>query len=324
MARMGAEKKHPHDRFFKVLMGYALAVKALLRERLPKELAAQLGDGVARLVDGSFVDGGLGEHLADRLFEVRTKAAEAFFCLLEHKSAPDRSAPLQFLEYVTYAWKRSTRERKDDRLPPIIPVVVYHGAVPWNVPPMFSQMVRETPRLGVKPVDFQMVVVDVGAIEDGALSTDPTLRAGLMALKYATRESRQRGKLGAVLAALKQAPWLVPTGLTYILTTYRRVDRATVLKEVRRVMPEYEEEMLSMAAREWMAEGMAKGVAKGIAKGIAEGRAKALLVVLKERFGSVARETRNRVKAASAQEVDRWLKRALSAKSVDKVFGPPH
>lgn len=74
--------------------------------------------------------------------------------------------------------------------------------------------------------------------------------------------------------------------------------------------------MLSMAAREWMAEGMAKGVA--------EGRAKAPLVVLKERFGSVARETRNRVKAASAQEVDRWLKRALSAKSVDEVFGPPH
>lgn len=103
---------------------------------------------------------------------------------------------------------------------------------------MFSQLVRETPRLGVKPVDFQMVVVDVGAIEDGALSADPTLRAGLMALKYATRESRQRGKLGAVLAALKQAPWLVPTGLTHILATYRRVDRATVLKKVRRVMPE--------------------------------------------------------------------------------------
>jgi phosphotransacetylase len=122
--------------------------------------------------------------------------------------------------------------------------------------------------------------------------------------------------LGDVLEALKQAPWLVGTGLTYILATYRRVDRATVLKEVRRVMPEYEEEMLSMAAREWMAEGMAKGVA--------EGRAKALLVVLKERFGSVARETRNRVKAASAQEVDRWLKRALSATSVDRVFGPRH
>jgi hypothetical protein len=116
-----------------------------------------------------------------------------------------------------------------------------------------------------------------------------------MLLKYATRNAAsQHERLAAVLRALKEAPWLFATGTVYILAAYRHIDRARLLGEVRRVMPEHEEELLSIAAREWRAEWRAEGQNEGRQ----EGRADALVRVLSRRFGPLASETLDQVKAA--------------------------
>jgi len=103
-------------------------------------------------------------------------------------------------------------------------VVVYHGAARWKVPASFSSLVQQGPLLSVKPLDFETVLVNLEAIDDSELSSERTLRAGLLTLKYATRDKMQLRRLGAVLEALELS--LLRAGLVHMVETYQRIDRA--------------------------------------------------------------------------------------------------
>jgi hypothetical protein len=214
-------------------------------------------------------------------------------------------------------WEGEERESGGKgKLPSIVPLLVYHGAEPWNASPHFLALVEPGYSSGPKPLDFEMVVVDLGKIDDASFSSNATLRAGLLALKYSTRESTQRAKLGGIPEAMKQAPKLVPAGLVYIMATYRWIDRAFLLGEVRRVMPEHEEAMMSLALQEWRAEWRAEARA--------EARTEVLLQMLEHRFGPLAQDARARIAAAPTTEVDTWLGRAMDAPTLDAVFADQH
>jgi predicted transposase YdaD len=313
----------PHDRFFKALMGHKDAAEALFRERLPAELVALLASGPPEPADPAFVDGRLRESASDRLFRLRLREDTTLIvsCLVEHKSTPEPRVALQVLRYMVCIWEREDRDLGGKGLlSPITPLLVYHGAEPWNVPCSFLKLVKLDRPLGAKALDFEMIVVDLGQIDDATLSHNPTLRAGLLELKYATRPAMQRLMLGAILEALKLAPEFLPTGLVYIMETYSSIDRAFLLGEVRRVMPEHEETVMSIAAQEWKAEWKAEGQAEGRA----EGRAEALLSILERRFGPLPEGARVRVAAATASEVDVWLDRVIDSPTLDAVIGATH
>jgi hypothetical protein len=225
-------------------------------------------------------------------------------------------------------------------LPCLVPLVVYHGAEPWRTSPFLTGLVR-LESLGSRPLDFEMVVVDLGAIDDVRLSSNATLRAGLLLLKVATRPAMQAAKLGEILAALRDAaPGFRPMGVRYIMETYEAIDRARLLGEYRRAMSEKEEPEMATIAQELRAEGRDEGWKDGRAEGRNEGRNEglrdgrnegwregridALLSILAERFGELPEEVRARVHASEASQVDVWLQRAWRAPSLDAVFETRH
>jgi len=89
--------------------------------------------------------------------------------------------------------------------------------------------------------------------------------------------------------------------------------------------------MLSIAARQWLAEGraegMAEGKAKGKVKGMAEGKAKgmaqALARVLVRRFGDLPERYQKLIDEAELPTLDAWLDRAIDAPSIEAVFSAP-
>src|SRR5699024_8275428 len=52
--------------------------------------------------------------------------------LFEHKSYPTKDIALQLLGYMLEVWKREVNKKKSDVLPPIIPLVIYHGKSRWK------------------------------------------------------------------------------------------------------------------------------------------------------------------------------------------------
>jgi len=100
----------------------------------------------------------------------------------------------------------------------------------------------------------------------------------------------------------------------YTCTAYAPLDEKTLFEVLRRVMPGKEKQMLSIAAKEWLAQGKAEGKA--------EGEAKALLRVLERRFGAVPARVREVVSTAGTDELEGWLDKAIDAPSIEAVFGP--
>ncbi|GGK40477.1 transposase [Nocardia camponoti] len=64
---------------------------------------------------------------------------------------------------------------------------------------------------------------------------------------------------------------------------------------------------------------VAKGEAIGVAKGEAKGRIQALLMLLAQKFGEVPPLVRAEVVAADPVRLDEWLRRVLTADSIDDM-----
>jgi hypothetical protein len=119
-------------------------------------------------------------------------------------------------------------------------------------------------------------------------------------------------KLRTVLKALKRTPSLIGPGLADIMGAYKQIDRARLLGEVKEVMPEHEGELMSIAAREWMAEGREQG------------HRDSLVRILERRFGAIPDALRARILSGKVAEVDAWFNQAVDAGTLEDVFGKRH
>ena len=70
-----------------------------------------------------------------------------------------------------------------------------------------------------------------------------------------------------------------------------------------------------------MQQGLQQGLQKGKAEGRAEGEALALKRLLAKRFGPLPAALEARIAAASLEEIEAWFDAAITAPSLDAVFG---
>ncbi len=85
---------------------------------------------------------------------------------------------------------------------------------------------------------------------------------------------------------------------------------------------EYQSDFARQIFGQGKAEGMAEGKAEGKAEGRLEGRLDLLLRLLVRRFGPLPANAEARVRAASADEIDTFVDRVLSATDLAEVLAP--
>ncbi|MBF0437110.1 MAG: Rpn family recombination-promoting nuclease/putative transposase [Magnetococcales bacterium] len=327
---------HPHDRFLKLLLSDPERAAHLLRERLPVEISALLSDELPELVGGSFVDQELQEYLTDRLFRVKTVHGQETFlyALIDHKSYPDRFVAWQLLRYMVRTLEQWERENPEySRLPPVVPLVVYHGADTWYIPNNFLALV-DAPT-GWRPylLDFQFSLFDLGHIEDHKLSKQPYLRAWLLAAKYATRDGKQLEIKDFFVEVLTKVPandFMII--MRYVVETYRQYGEMDIREIIRRVRPGEEEKMMSQFAQsvientnpKWAEmvweKGEQVGEKKGEKKGEKNEASKILTRQLQRRFGTVPDWANEKIAKADLPSLEDWSLRIFDAQSLDDVF----
>ena len=182
-----AEIINPHDKFLKEMLAQPEAARTFLRDFLPPAVAEQLELNRLHLVKDSFIDETLQEHFSDLVYEVALRNhGSAFVCVLfEHKSYVDTLTPLQLLRYMVHGWDYALRQR--NRLWPVIPVVIYHGAAPWIVARNFQGLFDLPEALSVYMPEFEYVLTDLSAYSDEALKRTAELGVGLLLLKHIFR-----------------------------------------------------------------------------------------------------------------------------------------
>ncbi len=327
-----ADLPTPHDTLFRALLADPERVRDFLRDHLPNNISGLLADTPPEIVEGSFVDEALAGSQSDLLFRVGlVSGGDAFvFILLEHKSRPDPGLPLQLASYMVRIWKRfaGTSAARLRSLPPIVPVVVYHGAAGWTVPRSLLDMIAtDDTDLAFLP-GSGYILRNLRAMDFDALSRNAALRAGFITLR---REALVF--LAVIAESLPEGDDLRRQILEYILRVYNvDLDNLRILlrnqghTELEATMGTIAETLLkqgeALGRSKGEALGRSKGEALGRSKGRLEGKAETFLRQARVRFGAVPTARSDEVRAADVATLDRWLDALVIAETLEEVFEP--
>jgi hypothetical protein len=141
-----SEIKSPHDSFCKEIMSRLEVAADFLANYPPPDVVGALGLTRLELVKDSFVDEELRKHFSDLLYRApMLESGDAFiYILFEHKSKSDQWIAFQLLRYEIKIWEPIAR-RREGKLPPIFPMVFYHGQERWNAPRDFVGLIADAP-----------------------------------------------------------------------------------------------------------------------------------------------------------------------------------
>ncbi len=322
----------PHDRFFKAVFGRTEVAAEFLARYLPPAVAAALDWATLRAGKDSFLDADLAQHPADLLYEVDLPGGGTgvyVHILFEHKSYVESRIGLDLLRYRVRIWEQCLNAGHTGRLPPIIPVVVYHGAKAWRLSRRFADDVADVPALRECIPDCIYYLIDLSGYRDEELQGAVMLQTALLTLKYIFRDDlRERlPEIFGLLRDLEQSS----SGLDYVITLLRYLAQgpsterlnADELRRVATAVLSDEGELMTTIAEQWVQEGIEKGIEKGIMKGIPVGEALLLRRQLTRRFGPVPGWVEAKLAGAEPAQLEAWGERVLDAPSLEGVFAQP-
>ncbi|WP_366656033.1 Rpn family recombination-promoting nuclease/putative transposase [Fodinicurvata sp. EGI_FJ10296] len=313
----------PHDALFKALLDDPRRAAAVLNDYLPPEIVPLLGHALPEPVDGSFIDEDLANSQSDRLFRVRTRDGRSalVYALLEHKSSVDPATPIQLGTYLLRIWRRhgDAPDGNFRRLPPIIPIVFYHGRQPWSVPTAIIDCIDADAPLKEQLRDLRYTVHHLNERPDNALSNHRDVAAVFMALKHLRDEPAAFDILVRILGLPAADTQLLKQLIQYILTTQPSIDRDGWQQLISAARPQEEDTVMSIAIRQWQEEGRLQGLVQGKAEGKAEGMAESLIQILETRFHRLDQNVKDCIRMQSAEALSMATKRALVAPTFEQA-----
>ena len=317
-----SEIKSPHDSFCKEIMSRLEVAADFLTNYLPPDIVALLDLSGLDLIKDSFVDEELRKHFSDLLYcAPMQEGGEAFiYILFEHKSRPDRWVAFQLLRYEIKIWEPMARSR-EGKLPPIFPIVFYHGQERWNAPRDFVGLIADAPDEGgthslIKHqpwLEYYLCDFSTPAAEEvrgGAL-----LCAYLLLMKYIHSDdlgARLPGIFGRLSRLSPEAVMgFLSVALRYLSIASHKLNVEDVRMAIQEVFPEKEFPVIAPFALTWIEEGRQEGRQ--------EEAAAFALRQLKKKFGELGAETEAQIKALSLETLEELGEALIEFASADDL-----
>lgn len=315
----------PHDSLFRYAFGQPAVAADHFRATLAPALAAAVRWDTLELVPGTFVDENLRAIHSDVLYRAELDGGEPLwlYVLLEHQSTPDPRMPWRLLRYMVRIWDQTDA---DGPLPCIVPLVLYNGQRPWTVPLEFHGVVSVPEALAADVLggvpQFRYGLMDLSRTDDAELHGMALRRLVLLLLKHA-HEGDFWERLPAWLDTLEAVVREPPDGLKALEAVWRYVMNVTP-----RDMPDGVRTLVvarlpgegGRMVTSWGQRLEEHGRQIGRQEGLRQGRAEALLDLLRAKFGAVPEDVDARVRAASDEELTRWLAQILTADTIEATL----
>lgn len=320
---------NPHDRYFRETFSDLAVARDFMRYYLPGDVSALIDLNRVTLVDGSFVDAALQDHVSDMLYHVGLHTTEnpgldeAFiYVLVEHKSYADRLTAFQVLRYIVRIWERILQE--EGRLMSVFPVVLYHGENAWNAPADVADLVDAPSSVRPYVPSLRYHLCDLSTYDLGAITGGIHARLALRLL-----HSIFSPDLGAQLPDIlrlvneltepKTALQWVETALRYVAAAGRHVSRDDIIRAVDDVMKDEGSNILPTVAEQWIEEGKQIGLEQGLERG-REQLLHAAVDLLEARFGPLPQELHAAISQLSMTRLQQLIVAALNFASTDDAL----
>jgi len=175
-----------HDEGYKAILSDAANFLHLLRKYFASvPWIAELLSGNIELarIDNSFITKEFRRMDSDLIYKLRKGDTDIYFyVLLELQSKVDYTMPFRLLRYMVELLNdifqktdKKERERKNFRLPAVVPMVLYDGNRPWTAAKSFKEYTRNFEFFGDNIIDFKYPVLDLNRVPDSEILPVRTL-----------------------------------------------------------------------------------------------------------------------------------------------------
>ena len=261
----------PHDRAVQKFLQEIDTARSFFSEYLPGEIKDLLDLDSLEYMKEKFVDETLAQYYSDFLYKVNFKDnIDGFiFLLLEHKSWPERFTSFQALKYIVHAWDLYLANHDNARfLPPVIPLVLYHGKNKWNLGTRFSKLFNTPGPLRVFIPDFKFLLLDISHEPDKNIKGEPLLQILLKTLKYVFKPDI-KNKLPEIIQLFEEiknkntALDYLAALITYLVNAAGNLDNEDIEVTVSNVFRKEGGEIMATIAEKLINQGIEKGIDKG-------------------------------------------------------------
>ena len=328
---------YPHDSFFYSVFSQKDNVRDLVLSALPDRIIRLLDLEDIEVSRESFVDRKLISLQSDILIKTRLrKSPVLIYILVEHKSHPYRWTVFQLLKYMVRIWEKEiTLNSKQKKLPPIIPLIFYHGRRKWKFPLDFSSYFTRQDEFKSYIPDFKPLMLNLQHLDDKEIRGGIFYQAALKAFKYGAGNLGLH--FGEILRSLLDLPdneerkAFISVLFGYIISVGSETTEKDIYEDLRsKDLREVREVYMTIAERlreRGMVEGKRRGKLEGIHEGKLEGeildKQHVLLRLLEKKFGSIDETEKEKVmNTRDRDRLDRAIDRLLDANSIEEVLQP--
>lgn len=278
-----AELKAKHDNFVKKVMESPVAASEFLEEFLPAEYRDMLDLTTLTVEKETYIEDSLKSRLSDIVYSVQTKPNDAgktdttlIYAIVEHQSSPDYWISFRLMKYSLLLLERHTKKR--NKLPVILPLVLYNGKKKYNVPMNLWELFTY-PVLAKKAMADDYHLINLNAMNDNDIDYEKHLSFVLYTLKHI----HDRDTLKMLELAMQKCTkaLIIDKGKDYVHTklilwyTDSKVpaENKQLLEQliVDNLPKEDTENIMRTIADTYIEQGVEKGIAIGEAKGEARG-----------------------------------------------------
>jgi hypothetical protein len=317
-----------HDHSYKLLFAHPQMVRDLLEGFVGGDWLRAVDFSTLERVADSYVSDDLRARADDIVWRVRC-GERYVYLLVEFQSSVEPFMAVRVLTYVGLLYQDLIRGRgrlPQERLPAILPIVLYNGSARWHAAEELTLLLYEScGGLENYRASLRYLLIDEGAYDECALARPGNLVAMLFRLENCFQYNRVKDLVRGLIESLRGAGqdglrrafavWLDKVILARlsregVATANELWEKPTMLSERFDVW----EEELRQAGRQ-------EGRQAGRQEGRQEGESLLLLRLLRKRFGEVPDSVLGRLHDAKSDELEYWAERLLEVTSLNELFG---
>lgn len=315
---------NPHDSFVRKVLDDLNVSRDLLQNELPEAVSSQLDFSTLERINASYVSQSLRQTYSDMVFRVRYAGSDRsayIYTLFEHKSQPDDWCSLQLLKYIVAQWDSHLQKQPQAKLPPIIPIVLYHGQQRWKRRDLVDLLDLDDPT-AMRPYtpQFDYVLWDVAQMDRQKVELGLETRAFLDLLYHIQRHSLVDAlpQIARYLAQATDARATllekIETYLRYAIYCNDYIDEQAIERTLD--ASHTTEDLMPTLAQKWFDEGRQEGRQ--------EGQTLILRNLLLNRFGRLSSEVEKRIMQATDEDLQRFAAKIFDAGSPEEIVGLKH
>lgn len=328
-----------HDTLYKRLFSHPAMVRALLTGFTPGKWTEPLDWSTLEKMPAEFVAENRRTRRGDMVWRVRThQDGQPVYLLLEFQSTVDRRMALRMLTYLGLLCEELSRQTGNQPLPPVLPMVLYNGQTRWLAPLDSGTLFGAYPD-SLQPYRPRLRYL---LIDQRRVARSRRLPGANLAAAFFQIESGASLEVFAVAVNTLHQGTKIP-GMTELrrdlvlwLAAHRPLaEQALMLLEsddskesktmlLKRAQADAIRAMIGQMAHDALEEGerayVEKGVQQGLQQGLQQARFELVERMLAHRFGPLSDTVRDRLAAASAEQLQDWAIALLEAPDIDTVF----